>query len=79
MVADPVAWLHDDQIEPQREARDGVAVWKGSAIEQAVRRGTDARSLSMIDGLLGESEVAAGSPADLDHHEGGGRTRVDRH
>ena len=37
------------------------------------------RPLSVIHGLLGQAESARGSPADLDDHQRGWRTRIDRH
>ena len=33
----------------------------------------------MIDGLLGQPELAPGPPANLHDHQRGGRARVDRH
>ena len=48
-------------------------------VEQAVRGGPDPRSLAVVDGLLGQPELAAGAPADLDDDERRRRTRVDRH
>ena len=50
-----------------------------AAVEQPVRGRPDAGALAVVDGLLGQAEVAAGPPADLDDDQRRGRTRVDRH
>jgi hypothetical protein len=78
-MADPVAWLDHNKVESQWKAWDGLTVRERPAIEQAVGRGPDARTLSMIDRFLGKSEFASSAPADLDHDERGRGTRVDRH
>ena len=39
----------------------------------------DMRPLAVVDGLLRQPEAPRRSPADLDDHERGRRTRVDRH
>ena len=79
VVADAAAGLDDDEVEPQRQPREWRAVRQRPAIEQAVSGCPDARPLPVIDRLLGQTERPVGAPADLDHHERGGRTRVDRH
>src|SRR5262249_32051684 len=43
-----------------------------------VRRRSNTDTFAMVDGLLGQTEVALRPPANLDHDEGGWRTRVDR-
>jgi len=79
MMPKPVARLDDDEIEAQRQARDGLAVWKRAAIHQSVCGGPHARALAVVDRLLWQAEAATSAPADLYDHERGGRTRVDRH
>ena len=79
MVPDPVAGLHDHQVESQRQMWDRLTVRKRTAIEQAVGGGPDPRPLPVVDRFLGQAERTSGPPADLDHHERPGRTRVDRH
>ena len=79
MVPDPVAGLHDHQVESQRQMWDWLTVGQRTAIEQAVGGGPDPRPLPVVDRFLGQAERTSGPPADLDHHERPGRTRVDRH
>lgn len=75
----PVARLDHDEVEPEWQSRDGVAVRERAAIEQPVRRLSDSGSLAVIDRLLGKPEAARAPPADLDDDERGRWTRVDRH
>ncbi len=79
MVPDAVAGFHHDQIEPKRQSGDGRAIGKRATVQQAIGGGTDAYPLAVVDRLLRQAELAACPPADLDDHEGGRRTRVDRH
>jgi hypothetical protein len=79
VVAHPVARLHDDQIEPQRQVRQQRTVGQRATLEKAVRRRADARALPVVDGLFGQAEVTTGPPADLDGDQLARRSRVDRH
>jgi hypothetical protein len=73
------ARLNHHEVEPQREARKTLTTRQSANLDQRIGRTPEVRSLAMIDGLLGESEVAARAPAHLDDDEEGGGTRVDRH
>ena len=79
MVAEAIAGLDDDQVEPERQPRHRRSIRQHAPIEQPVGGRPDADALAMVDGLLGEAEVPAGPPANLDDDERRGRTRVDRH
>ena len=78
MVAHPIPGLHDDQVEPERQPRHRRSIRQDASIEQPVRGRPDTDTLAMVDRLLGQPEVPAGPPADLDDDQGRGRTRVDR-
>ena len=75
----PTRRLDHDQVEPDRQPRQVDAVGQHASIEQAVRRHPDVRPLAVVDGLLRQPEAPRRAPADLDDHERGRRTRVDRH
>ena len=57
------ARLHHDEVEAQRQS------WYLAAIQQPIRGLAQPGPLSVVDGLLGEPEVAACAPAHLDHDE----------
>src|SRR6266566_6535852 len=70
--------LHGDQVDPDRQPRDGSSV--GQAIlEQPADGRPKVGSLAVVEGLLGEPEVPPAAPANLDDDEERRRTRVDRH
>ena len=50
--ARPSARLHDDEIEPQRQPRQRLAIGEHPAIQQAVGGGPHPGPLPMVDGLL---------------------------
>lgn len=77
VVADPVARLHHDEIEAQGQARQRRTIRKLAALQQPVRSRPNTPSLPVIDGLLGQPEVAVRPPADLDGDQGAGRAWVD--
>jgi hypothetical protein len=79
VVPDAIAGLDDHEIEAQGQPRHGRSIRQDAPIEQPVSSGPDANTFSTIDGLLGEAEVPTGPPADLDHYQRRGRTRIDRH
>jgi hypothetical protein len=79
MVPDPVARLHYDQIEPKRQMRQRRTVRQGATLEESEGRRPDPRPLAVIDGLLGQAEVSASAPANLDGNERGRRPRIDGH
>jgi DNA-binding PadR family transcriptional regulator len=79
MVPHATFGLHDHKVEPQRQMRQGRAIGQRTAIEQAECGRPNAGALAVIDRLLWQAEPASGAPADLDDHERGRRTRVDRH
>jgi len=78
-ISSPVTRLEDHEIESQLQPRDGTTVRQRAAIKQTVPRLADAGAFAVIDRLLSEAEPTRASPAHLDDHERGGRTRVDRH
>ena len=69
MVPDAIARFDDDQVEAERQRWERGPVRQRPALEQPVRRGPHADTLAMVDGLLGQTEVAAATPPDLDDHE----------
>ena len=78
MVAHPIPGLDDDQVEPERQPRHRRSIRQDASIEQPVGGRPDADTLAMVDRLLGQAEVPAGPPADLDDHQGRGWTGIDR-
>ena len=52
MMADAIAGLDDDQIEPQRQPRHGRSVRQHAPVEQPVRGRPDTDSLAVVDRLL---------------------------
>jgi hypothetical protein len=79
VVPHPAARFDDYEIEPQRQSWDARAVRQRAAVEQAIGSGADPDALSVVDGLLGQAELATRPPADLHDHQRGRRARVDRH
>jgi hypothetical protein len=79
MVPEAVSGLDHDEVEAKWQARHRLAIRERAPVEQAVGCGADSRPLAMIDRLLGQAEVAAVTPADLDDDERRRWTRVDRH
>jgi hypothetical protein len=73
------ARLDDDQIEPEREVRQGLTVGEDAAIKQAKRCGSHPCSFAMVDSLLRQSEIAPDPPSDLHHDQRGRWTGIDRH
>jgi hypothetical protein len=71
--------LDDDQVEAQSQVRDEGAVRQATVLDELVRSGANGTPLAMVDGFLGEAEIAPRAPAHLDDDEGGRRTRVDGH
>lgn len=71
-------WLHDDEIHPHGQARQGRAVRQSGQHEQAANRRTDVAALAVVEGLLGESELARPAPANLHDHEFCRRPAIDR-
>ncbi len=69
----------DDEVEPQWQVRQTRSVGENAAFEQAVRRGSHSRPLPMVDGLLGQAELATRPPADLDGDQRAWWTRIDGH
>src|SRR3954453_5133272 len=77
MMPDLVARPDCDEIEAEREPWHLRSIGQPSALEQAVCRSPDPDSLAMINGLLGQTVLATGPPADLDDDERRGWARVD--
>ncbi len=75
VVAHHAAGFDDDQIEPDRQAREGGA--GTGPIEERKGRRVDPRSFRVIDGLFGQAEVASRSPADLNEDERPRGARID--
>ena len=69
--------FHDDEVDPDGQVRHGSPVRQPSGLEE--RRGgpPEPHPLRLAERLLGQAEVAPGPPADLDHDEPGGWTRID--
>ena len=65
-MAHPAVRFHDHEVEAQRQPWQQRAVRQGPTVEQAIRTGSNARALAVIDGLLRESEFTPGTPADLE-------------
>ena len=70
--------LHGDQVDPDRQPRDGSSVGQ-AVLEQPADGRPKVGSLAVVEGLLGEPEVPPAAPANLDDDEERRRTRVDRH
>ena len=77
VVTKPVAGLDQDEVEAQGKMRHAAAVREHPQRAQREPSSVEARALASVDGLLGQSEVPAPAPADLDDHELPWRTRVD--
>jgi hypothetical protein len=60
----PATRFHDDEVEAHRQVRQVVA------LEQAISGLADARPLAIVDRLLGQAEIPATTPSDLDDDEG---------
>ena len=69
--------LDGDEVEAQPEARDGTAIGQSGPLAELVATAANRGPLAPVDGLLRQAEVAPGTPANLDDHEGRRRTRVD--
>ena len=66
------------QVDPDRQLRRPDAA-RQAVLEQPADSRPEVSPLAVVEGLLGQPEVAAPTPADLDDHEGRRRARVDRH
>lgn len=71
--------LDEDEVEAERESRDGCSAGELVAIEQPEAGLAEAPPLPPADGLLRQSEVAPGAPANLDDDERRRRAGVDGH
>src|SRR5687768_8499066 len=78
MVAELAVRLDDDQIEPQRQTGQVRAVGQTPEVPEREAGSVEVRALAVVNGLLGQAEIAACPPANLDGDEGGGRARVNR-
>ena len=78
MVADTIPRFDDHEINPDRMRRQRDAARQAVGKEPSDRR-SQMRSLAVIERLLRQPEVAAGTPANLDDHELRWRAAVDRH
>ena len=60
--------LHGDQVDPDRQPRDGSSVGQ-AVLEQPADGRPEVGSLAVVEGLLGEPEVPPAAPANLDDDE----------
>ena len=77
MVAEPAGRFHDDQVEADWQRREQGSVGQDARVAQDECRPMQPGALPTVDGLLGEAEVTATTPAHLDDDECGGRARID--
>jgi hypothetical protein len=68
--------FHGDQIDPDRQSRDGSSV-RQAILEQSTDGRPQVASLSVVERLLGEPEVASAAPADFDDDQARRLTGVD--
>jgi hypothetical protein len=84
MVADPRSrtgadvWFHGHEVNPDGQSRRGASIGQ-TILDQPPDGRPKVTPLAMVECLLGEPEVTAAPPADLDDDEGRRRARVDRH
>ncbi len=60
------AGLQDDEVDPERQSRDRVAVRQGPVLEEPVRGGAEAGPLGVADRLLRQPKTPIRAPTDLD-------------
>ncbi len=77
-VAGP-ARLDDDEVEADRELREGRSVRKPAELDEGPGRGPDAAALAVVDGFLTGSVFPRPAAPHLDNDELPRRARVDRH
>src|SRR4051794_5614075 len=70
-------WLDDDQVDPDRERRQCGAA-RNAVFEQPTDRGSQMGPFPVVERLLRQPEVAPAARPDLDHDEGGRRSRIER-
>ena len=78
MMSQATAGFDHDEVEPKRKVRERPSVGQDTEITERERRLMESGALASVDGLLGEAEVAAGAPANLDQGQTGRRTGIDR-
>lgn len=69
MVSHSVPRLHDYQVEAPREGGQGLAVGQDAQVTERERGAVQSRALPAVHRLLGEAEITARPPANLDDHE----------
>jgi hypothetical protein len=70
--------LDDDEIESDRQTWQPCPIGKATTVEQPADRRPEPTPLAEVECLLGQTEVAARPPPDLDHNEVARRTGIDR-
>lgn len=65
IVPQPVARFDGHEVEPKREPGQRGAIRQRAYIADDERRLPDPRHLAMVDGLLGQAEITARPPPDL--------------
>jgi hypothetical protein len=70
--------LDDDEIDARRQPREPRTVRQAATLEQPTDSNPEPPALPKVDRFLGQPEVTAGPPADLDRNQLARRTRIDR-
>ena len=77
VMAKPIPWLENDQVEAQGQGRDRRPVRQAAEVAEREARRVQARALATVDRFLRQAEVAPRPPAHLDDDQRRRRTRVD--
>ena len=82
MVADELSgafgsWLDDDEVDARRQSGHLTTIGESAVPDEPRDGASQAKLLAPVERFLGDTEVAAGTPPNLDDDELAGWARVD--